>query len=168
MPFPLELPENVFKNTEGRWVRFCPTCQTEITHLRRNYCVGAHNIKQPCKKCSNASNHPAGMVGAVRLSWYESFLKSAISRGYSWDLTVEDIDLMYQEQQGLCALSGLSIGWSRVGWDHTASIDRIDNELGYSRDNIQLVHKKINMMRGSLTVDEFKELCFCVANKEKW
>lgn len=168
MAFPIELPENVFKNTEGRWVRFCPKCKTEVTHLRRNYCIGAHNIEQPCKKCSNTSNNPSGMIGAVRLSWYEAFFKSAISRGYSWELTAEDINALYEEQEGLCALSGLSIGWSKVGWDHTASIDRIDNELGYSIDNIQLVHKKINMMRGSLTVDEFRELCAFVANKEKW
>lgn len=168
MPFPLDLPESVFKNSEGRWVRYCPSCNSEITHLRRNYCIGAHNIKQPCKRCSNISNHPSGMVGSVRLSWYESFFKSAISRGYSWELTPEVINEMYDEQDGLCALSGLSIGWSKIGWDHTASIDRIDNNIGYTLDNIQLVHKKINMMRGSLTVDEFKELCAAVTNKEKW
>lgn len=68
--------------------------------------------------------------------------KSAISRGYSWELTPEVINEMYDEQDGLCALSGLSIGWSKIGWDHTASIDRIDNNIGYTLDNIQLVHKK--------------------------
>lgn len=164
MPFPLELPDGVFKNENNRWVRYCPSCEKEVTHLRRNYCIGAHNIKQPCKQCSNINNHPSGMVGAVRVAWYESFLKSAISRGYSWELTPELVNEMYEEQNGLCALSGLSIGWSKVGWDHTASIDRIDNTLGYSIDNIQLVHKKVNMMRGSLSVDEFTELCLSVAN----
>jgi len=168
MPIALEKPENVFKNEEGRWIRYCPICNSEIDHLRRNYCIGAHNIKQPCKRCSNINNHPSGMVGAVRLSWYEAFKKSALTRGYEWSLSPEFIDAMYTEQQGRCALSGLPISWSAVNWHHTASIDRIDNNLGYLENNVQLVHKKVNMMRGSLTVDEFKELCKAVADKVKW
>ena len=164
MPHPLELPDGVYKNEEKRWVRHCPLCDSEITHLRRNYCIGSHNVQQPCKRCSNIGNHPSGMVGSVRLSWYESFRKSAITRGYSWDIPAEIIDVMYTEQQGRCALSGLPIGWSSVGWDHSASIDRIDNELGYTDQNIQLVHKRINMMRGSLPVEEFIELCSLVGN----
>lgn len=168
MPAALEIPESVHKNQEGRWVRYCPTCSSEVTHLRRNYCIGAHNIKQPCKQCSNVSNHPSGMVGAVRFAWFESFRKSALSRGYSWDLTPEFIDVMYTEQQGKCALSGLPISWSSVGWDHSASIDRIDNDLGYFEENVQLVHKKVNMLRGSLTIEEFVKLCTAVADKVKW
>jgi hypothetical protein len=164
----LEIPDNVFKNDEGRWVRFCPSCNGEISHLRRNYCIGANNIQQPCKRCSNIANHPTGMVGSVRLSWYESFRKSALTRGYSWEITPEDLDLMYEKQGKVCALSGISIGWAASGWQHTASVDRIDNSLGYFLDNIHLVHKHINMMRGSLPVDEFVRLCEAVANKEKW
>jgi len=168
MPFPLEVPDTVFKNENNRWVRYCPQCNNQITHLRRNYCIGAHNIEQPCKACSNKTNKASGMVGAVRLAWYESFSKSALVRGYSWDLTPEQINELYEEQNEVCALSGLSIGWSKIGWDHTASIDRINNNEGYFLENIQLVHKKINMMRGTLSVEEFTELCAAVANKVKW
>jgi hypothetical protein len=160
-----ELPENVFKSADKRWIRYCPQCDTEVSHLRRAYCINAHHIKQPCKRCSNKNNHPSGMCGSVRLSWYESFYKSALTRGYSWDLCPELINDLYEEQDRVCALSGLSIGWSRVGWDHTASIDRIDNDIGYAIDNIQLVHKQINMMRGSLSIPEFVQLCDAVTNK---
>jgi hypothetical protein len=168
MPVPLDVPQGVYKNEDKRWVRLCPSCQKEVTHLRRNYCIGADLMQQPCKKCSNKNNHPSGMVGAVRVSWLEAFSKSAVSRGYLWELTPEIVNELYIEQNGLCALSGLSISWSSVGWDHTASIDRIDNNIGYTIDNIQLVHKKINMMRGVLPVDEFISLCNAVTNKVKW
>jgi hypothetical protein len=165
MPITLDLPDNVFKNKQGRWIRYCSKCGGEVSHLRRNYCIGAHLIKQPCKKCSNISNNPSGMVGYIRLSWFEAFKKSAITRGYSWDLTPEELDTLYNIQQQRCALSGLSIGWSSEGWDHTASIDRIDNNKGYFLGNIQLVHKKINMMRGQLSVEDFVDLCKLVAIK---
>jgi hypothetical protein len=161
----LLLPEDVYKRDDGRWCRECPKCGIEIDHLRRNYCIHAHNIEQPCKRCSNKDNSPSGMVGSVRLSWYNSFCKSALTRGYSWDLTPEYIDVMHQEQAGLCVYSGLPIGWDVSGWKHTASIDRIDNELGYFEDNVQLVHKEVNMMRGSLHDDRFKELCSLISTK---
>lgn len=164
----LDLPDGVYKRDDGRWIRLCSVCNSEISHLRRNYCIGAHNIEQPCKRCSNINNNPSGMVGAVRMSWFQSFGKSAATRGYEWNITPEFIDAMYNEQQGRCALSGLSIGWSITGWDHTASIDRIDNDCGYTENNVQLVHKQINMLRGSLSIDEFIQLCGYVTQKTKW
>ena len=108
------------------------------------------------------------MVGRVRVAWYNSFSKSAISRGLDWEITIDFIDALHEMQGGECALTGMPIGWSEQYWDHTASIDRIDNERGYWPDNVQLVHKQVNMMRGSLEIEQFVELCKLVANKVKW
>ena len=108
------------------------------------------------------------MVGPVRVAWFNSFYKSAISRGYVWDITIEDIATLYELQNGRCALTGWSIEWSIQKWDHTASIDRIDNSIGYTLDNIQLVHKTVNMARGTLSVDEFVEMCKAISDKVKW
>lgn len=167
MPTPLEIPAEVRKE-EGRWLRNCPTCNKVISHLRRNYCVHSHLLKQPCKKCSNATNHPSGMVGPVRVAWYNAFYKSAISRGLEWSISAEDVAYQYELQNGKCAFSGLEIGWSEKNWVHTASIDRIDNSKGYTPDNIHLVHKRINMMRGSLSAQEFVGFCQAVAQNKKW
>ena len=94
-------------------------------------------------------------------------MKSGLTRGYIWDLTIEDVDVMHQEQDGQCAYSRLPIGWSESGWDHTASIDRLDNSLGYTLENVQLVHKEVNMMRGSLEDCRFRELCVLITNNLK-
>ena len=105
------------------------------------------------------------MLGSVRLSWYNAFKKSAITRGYEWNITPEFVDTMYNEQDGLCAYSKIPIGWSVEGWDHTASIDRIDNNIGYTESNVHLVHKEVNMMRGVLDNDRFLELCNLIAER---
>jgi len=105
------------------------------------------------------------MVGKVRLAWYEAFKKSATTRGYCCEITPEAVSDLYDQQKGVCALSGLKIGWSDTGWNHTASIDRIDNNVGYTVDNIQLVDKRINMMRGTLSVSDFVDLCNSVTHK---
>lgn len=167
MASPLELPCDVRKEN-GRWMRDCPKCGNTVSHLRRNYCVHSSILNQPCKSCSNKNNNPSGMIGYVRLSWFNSFKASAETRGYSWNITPEFLDSLYIIQEGQCCYSGLPIGWSESGWNHTASIDRIDNNIGYEENNIQLVHKDVNMMRGSLCDDRFKELCFLITDKVKW
>ena len=43
-------------------------------------------------------------------------------------------------------------------------MDRIDPDKGYIPDNIQLVDKRINMMKQSLSQEEFIDLCCKVAD----
>lgn len=75
---------------------------------------------------------------------------------------------MYTIQEGKCALSGLPIGWAEVGSLHTASIDRIDSKVGYLKENVQLLHKDVNMMKQSFSQDYFIEMCSSIADKVKW
>jgi hypothetical protein len=49
----------------------------------------------------------------------------------------------------------------------TASLDRINNSLGYSVDNIQWVHKAINRMKGSMENKLFIKFCEEVVNGQK-
>lgn len=167
MPVALDLPDDVRK-VDGRWLRDCPNCGAVVSHARRNYCVHASANGQPCKRCSNISNNPSGMFGPVRVAWFNSFMKSGISRGYEWALEIEDVASLYEVQNGRCALTGWPIGWSEQHWNHSASIDRIDNDSGYHVGNIQLVHKSVNMARGGMPLSEFVEMCTAVANKVKW
>ena len=76
---------------------------------------------------------------------------------FVWDITEEDLFEMWDAQQGRCAVSGLNMTHHTVGSRRkmNASIDRINNEEGYTRANVQLVCAAVNMMRGSLNVDEF-------------
>lgn len=128
----------------------------------------ASMLRQPCKRCSNISNHPSGMVGPVRVAWFNSFMKSALSRGLSWDLSIEDVASLYESQDRKCALTGWPVEWAEAGWGHTASLDRIDNDQGYAVGNVQIVHKSANMARGSLSVEDFVALCKAVADRVKW
>ena len=45
----------------------------------------------------------------------------------------------------------------------TASLDRIDSSKGYTTDNIQWVHKDINIMKNDYGNDYFIEICKKVA-----
>ena len=68
--------------------------------------------------------------------------------------------MKFQEQGGKCALTGIPLTFHP---ERTASLDRIDNELGYERGNIQWLHKDINWMKGTFSPERFIELCRLVA-----
>jgi hypothetical protein len=118
-----------------------------------------------CKRCSNKNNNPIGFIGSIRLSFFNKYELSALQRNKEWGITAEDASAVFDSQNGRCALTGIPIDAGASGCpltEITASLDRIDNSVGYVVDNIQWVHKDVNMMRGSLSINRFVELCHLV------
>ena len=166
MPKILEVPESVYKRGDGRWCKPCPSCNEEQDYLRKNYAIQSFNLGKTCKKCSNrkTDNCHRGYTGFVRTSWFTKFSTHAEIRKLEFSITIEDVNQLYLAQNKKCGLSGLDIGWAEVGQSHTASIDRIDSTKGYTLENIQLVHKDINMMKQQYDNDYFIKMCALVAN----
>ena len=62
--------------------------------------------------------------------------------------------------QGIrCAITGLPLDPQEVNADHIIPLPRADLKPGKGEDNIWLVHKKINAMKGTMTYTEFVEAC---------
>lgn len=61
---------------------------------------------------------------------------------------------MLQKQGGRCALSGIEMTFSHDTPSSNASIDRIDNNAGYMKDNVRLVCSAVNLMRNRMTDEE--------------
>ena len=88
----------------------------------------------------------------------------------SFDITIEDVWRKFIEQSGCCVLTGLPIKLpedSKKNYTHTASLDRIDSNLGYISGNIQFVLKDINIIKQTYSNDRFIELCKMVASYAK-
>jgi hypothetical protein len=91
------------------------------------------------------------------------------------EITCEDIKNLYKKQNGLCALSGMTMtrdSYMTKGNQHiinkmNISIDRINSDLGYTKDNIQLVSAMINRMKSDLTSKEFIDFCSIISNYNK-
>ena len=76
----------------------------------------------------------------------------------------------YELQNGKCALTGLSLifGFGRKDASkQNASLDRIDNNIGYAKGNIQWIHKRINVMKSNLSQYDFIGYCTLVAETTK-
>lgn len=97
--------------------------------------------------------------------------KAGKDKGKGFDLTIEYIWELFEEQKGMCKLSGLPIyletslgSLNKNGYQRrTASLDRIDSTNGYLKGNVQWLHKDINQMKSNRTDEEFIEFCKAVA-----
>ena len=63
--------------------------------------------------------------------------------------TINDLMCIWEKQKKLCAISGLRMTWATGKASGTSiSIDRIDQQKGYSPNNIRLVCLAVNRFRG--------------------
>ena len=133
--------------------RRCPICKAEVNTKK-------HYPGKPCRPCSNRTK-ANGRLRKQELSprWFTRSKTNAVQRGYEFQITEEDVLRIWEKQGRKCALSGLDIGWAPKGRVHTISLDRIDNARGYTLDNIQLLHKDVNMMKHAFFQAYFVNLC---------
>tara|TARA_B100002019_G_C20893534_1_gene414626 strand:- start:140 stop:472 length:333 start_codon:yes stop_codon:yes gene_type:complete len=93
--------------------------------------------------------------------------KSARKKKFDCDITVADVFQMYDDQNGKCALTGfdMTLGSSDdpVERRYAASPDRIDNERGYTLDNVWLVAARANSIKSDMTIEELIEWCEAVS-----
>lgn len=94
---------------------------------------------------------------------WKNIYEGAIYRRIDLDITIEQIWDLFLKQNRKCALTGEEIILSPLS-QKTASLDRIDNTKGYTIDNVQWVHKDINILKHAHRQEKFIELCKKVAN----
>ncbi len=62
-------------------------------------------------------------------------------------------------QGGRCAITGMPLDPQEVNADHIVPLSRQAFTPSVEEDNVWLVHKKINAMKGTMTYQEFVEAC---------
>lgn len=128
--------------------------------------VSTIRLRQGSISSCNCNQHKTG-AGVHNFSGYEditgtkwnSIKYNAISRGLVFEITKEDVWECYLIQGKRCELSDLPVSFK----DNTASVDRKDNAIGYTKNNIQIVHKDINIMRNKFSMYYFIKICMAIA-----
>lgn len=91
------------------------------------------------------------------------------SRTLDFTITPEYLDLLWSNQNGRCFFTDLELilpltSKQYLERDFTASVDRIDSNLGYVFDNVCWAHKEINAMKMAMTNEDFIRICNEVYN----
>lgn len=89
--------------------------------------------------------------------YFNKIKYQASKRNIDFQLDTGFIISLLEKQNYMCAISGYELDHS------TISLDRINSDLPYRPDNVQWVHKQINMMKGSLKQPHFIFLCKRIA-----
>lgn len=149
---------------KSEWLCKC-VCGKTVT-------VGISSLNQKhtrscgCLRKSTTSSKMWKGYGSLPMDTFSSIKRNAISRNLKFDVTIEYLWELFQKQGSKCALSGIDISLhkhKRNGIRATASLDRIDNNLGYIEGNVQWVHKHINICKHTYSNQEFIQMCNNVA-----
>lgn len=86
-------------------------------------------------------------------------------RNLSFIIDKEYLMELFQKQKGLCSFTKVKLSFDHDANQNyqTASLDRIDADVGYEQGNLQWVHKDINIMRNNFSVEKFLSYCRLVA-----
>ena len=90
-------------------------------------------------------------------SYYGMLRRSAKNRNLIFDVSIDYLYNLLIKQEYKCAFTGLLLRFERsinrkIDWKYcTASLDRIDSTNGYVKENVQWVHKDINLMKQGYT-----------------
>jgi hypothetical protein len=119
-----------------------------------------------CLKCNNPrpgeKNPLWGGYENISGKYYGRIKRNAEKRNIVFDLSIEYLNQVLVEQNFKCKLSQVPIYFShskKDNYEATASVDRINSNLGYIIGNIQWIHKDVNLMKNHFNQEYFIELC---------
>lgn len=130
---------------------------------RRNFCSRTCTGKQIAKNFGDGKNRYdiSKHSGNLRneFSPFRYHLRNVRQRDFDYDLDLPYLKSLWEEQGGICPFSGIKLilyGYKKGKKDsrYSASLDRIDSNLGYVKGNVRWVSTTINYMKNSMTDEE--------------
>lgn len=136
-----------------------------------------NGLQTYCKECSkiNIKRATSTLDGYINKIYLDIINNSKKSKNpVSIKISTNDIKQLYFKQNGLCALSGIKMTldtYMSNDFHHinrsNMIVNRIHENIGYEKNNIQLVCAMIHKMKNSYNNDEFIEMCKIISNHNK-
>lgn len=103
-------------------------------------------------------------AGEITPARWTSIVMGARVRHLSVEVDAQHVWELFLKQNRKCAFSGESLSFDSPT---TASLDRKDSSKGYTKGNLQWVHKRLNLMKMALPDLEFIKWCKAVADHQR-
>jgi len=119
------------------------------------------------------SGRPENLIKGNRRDKYSEFkwfMRCIRRRNKEYNVDLEFLKNLWEEQSGICPLTGWSLmlpkhssKWkTKQEKQYRASIDRIDNSKGYTKGNIRFISVMANYCKNDFTDEEVKLFCEAV------
>jgi len=136
----------------------CIKCQKE--KARRFFSYNDRNLgaasgyRETCKPCSRSEKEKEKRNRDWKYRANEVIYMNAKARakkaGIPFDIERKDVII-----PDVCPVLGIKLfRESKDTWFHAPSIDRINNDGGYTKDNIMVMSRRANILKKDATVDE--------------
>ena len=147
---------------KARWNCKCKCGNTKLI----NAASLIRGLSKTCGKCERVN-----FTGYKDISgaYFKHMQRGAKARNLSFDIEIEDIYDLWLKQDEKCALSGVDIFFvkNQDTTLQTASVDRMDSKKGYTLDNIQIIHKRLNRVKSILGNEELVFWAHSIAKTHK-
>ena len=155
----------------------CRNCGCEfekpISEIKRNEKKGRNNfcsrvcVGKYSKHWRNENGNYHDLTQYTRKDEYTKFryhYRNIKKRDKEVTVTLEDLKKVWENQNGICPFTGYELTLSTYTNTeknilNSASLDRIDSNVGYTPTNVRWVSRGINLMKSDRTDDEVWEVC---------
>ena len=121
-----------------------------------------------CNSCWKIRYRAYNKLPHVRIKHMVYDMRKNSRRKNLGDCTIEPQDIydLFDSQDGKCALTGFHMTLSSSDDQelrrYAATVDRVDNERGYTLDNVWLVTMLANQIKSNVELEVFVEWCAAV------
>lgn len=98
------------------------------------------------KRSDQYRSNPSGYL--FRVAKYR-----AEKHGIPFDITKEDIVI-----PDVCPITGAKLDVLTSNYATGASLDKVDNALGYVKGNVRVISRKANRIKGDGTIEQFEKI----------
>lgn len=157
----------------------CKNCNQEIIVRKDNIFSTIKSDSCPlCRKndgnnkIKHSGNHHKPSIKSVFNRYLYIYKRNAKSRGYNWELTDDEFELLIKQPCHYCGAEP-KIFPSLEKYNKTNSpylvngVDRKDNTLGYTKDNCVTCCPRCNQMKMSESYNDFLEHIHKISHKHK-
>lgn len=156
-----------------KYNRTCPDCNKKLLYTNYKTYYSAKSRNSICKSCrtirankstkrDNSRSRNVNWKGykEIPYNWFSKYFLRNKKSKRTGSITIIDVYNLWIKQNKKCALSNINIGFYDIeNKYHSCSIDRINSDLEYDINNIQLVHKDINIMKNKYKQSYFIKIC---------
>jgi hypothetical protein len=125
------------------------------------YCKSCHSINNKNyrkKTIRYGNNWQKSIISSVKNSSSLARLSEKYDKDFNLEamseITVNFLTKLKEKQNNKCNWFGVDIDFTRNNWLRSPSLDRLDNDKGYTRDNVVLTCRSANLARNKSTVEE--------------
>lgn len=152
------LDKNEFKDS------FLPRLKNR--NFKKRHCINC--VSQ--KRKNSRKNQKPNLKSFLHNKFFAATLrtKSKNKNRIFFDINIDEDYLyyLYNLQKGKCAISGVEMTYIEHNGNipTNISIDRLNSNLGYIKENVHLVCNIVNIMKNTMTVEELKYWCNLILN----